>query len=220
MKSEKNWVVYLVSCADHSLYCGITNDVDKRIEQHNRGSGAKYTRSRRPVELLATSACISKSDALKLEHQIKKSPADRKLSFLKRAKDNINMKSTKTLHEISNELYSVVKNLQNLTASVGNIVAAIENMNGEKLSQPKAKRTKRGPIRKKVVMKNGVVEMIKRVPSTKIVYDLLKKSDRGMDIPAIMKATGYDQRKVYNVTYRLKKEGKVKPAERGVYKAL
>ena len=127
------------------------------------------------------------------------------------------MGSTKTFKQISNELYSVVKNLQELTVSVGNIVAAIENMNGDKNPQPK---TKRAPVRKKVVVKNGVVETIKRVPSTKVVYDLIKKSDRGMDIAAIMKATGYDQRKVYNVTYRLKKEGKVQHAERGVYRVL
>ena len=127
------------------------------------------------------------------------------------------MESTKTLQQISHELYSVVKNLQNLTASVGNIVAAIENMNGEKSPPPK---TKRSPVRKKVVMKNDVVESIKRIPSTKIVYDLLKKSSGGLDIAAMMKATGYDQRKVYNITYRLKKEGKIQSENRGVYRAL
>jgi putative endonuclease len=82
LAQEKNWVVYLVRCADDSLYCGISSDLEKRLECHNRGTGAKYTRSRRPVKLLAASTGMSKSDALKLEHRIKKTPAGRKLSVL------------------------------------------------------------------------------------------------------------------------------------------
>ena len=50
------WVVYLLRCSDDSLYCGVTNDLEKRIAAHNSGSGAKYTRSRRPVELVCCSA--------------------------------------------------------------------------------------------------------------------------------------------------------------------
>lgn len=80
MKPDKNWVVYLVRCADGSLYCGISSDLEKRLACHNRGIGAKYTRSRRPVRLLAASAGMSKSDALKLEYRIKQTPAGRKLS--------------------------------------------------------------------------------------------------------------------------------------------
>ncbi len=127
------------------------------------------------------------------------------------------MGNTQTLQKIHNELQTVDISLQQLAASVGNILAAIEKMNGEESPRPKAKRS---PVRKKVVVKNGVVEMIKRIPSTKIVYDMLRKSDRGMDIAALMQATGYDQRKVYNITFRLKKEGKIENAERGVYRAV
>lgn len=79
---EKNWVVYLVRCSDLSLYCGISSDLEKRLACHNQGTGAKYTRSRRPVKLLAASAGMSKSDALKLEYRIKRTPADKKLSVL------------------------------------------------------------------------------------------------------------------------------------------
>ena len=127
------------------------------------------------------------------------------------------MGNTQTLQKIRNELQTVDKSLQQLAASVGNILAAIEKMNGEESPRPKAKRS---PVRKKVVVKNGVVEMIKRIPSTKIVYDMLRKSDRGMDIAALMQATGYDRRKVYNVAFRLKKEGKIENAGRGVYRAV
>ena len=85
LKPEKKWVVYLVRCADHSLYCGISSDLEKRLECHNRGTGAKYTRSRRPVRLLAASTGMSKSDALKLEYRIKQTPAHKKLSALENA---------------------------------------------------------------------------------------------------------------------------------------
>ena len=80
--SDQNWVVYLVRCSDDSLYCGITTDPINRLKDHNEGKGAKYTRSRRPVELVAVSPEMKKSAALKLENRIKKLPANKKLSEL------------------------------------------------------------------------------------------------------------------------------------------
>ena len=79
-----DWKVYLVKCADNSLYCGITNDINGRIAKHNAGKGAKYTQSRLPVELMAASRELSKSDALTLEHYIKQQPAEEKIDELKR----------------------------------------------------------------------------------------------------------------------------------------
>lgn len=72
------WVVYLVRCSDSTLYCGVTNDLDSRVAAHNAGTGAKYTKSRRPVELVCASQKMSKSDAFKLEHRVKRLPAHRK----------------------------------------------------------------------------------------------------------------------------------------------
>lgn len=66
------WVCYLLKCADDTLYCGITNDLDKRITAHNAGEGAKYTRSRTPVKLVFSEACEDRSTASKRESQIKK----------------------------------------------------------------------------------------------------------------------------------------------------
>ena len=80
-----DWKVYLVKCADNSLYCGITNDITSRITKHNAGKGAKYTQSRLPVELMAASRELSKSDALTLEHYIKQQPAMEKIDVLKRS---------------------------------------------------------------------------------------------------------------------------------------
>lgn len=65
--------VYMVKCADASLYCGIALDVNARITQHNASKrGARYTKSRRPVALVYTEPCGSRSDALKREIAIKR----------------------------------------------------------------------------------------------------------------------------------------------------
>ncbi len=67
------WWVYLVRCADNSLYCGIAKDPEKRAKNHNQSSsGAAYTRARRPVELVWKEKAPSKSEALKREATIKK----------------------------------------------------------------------------------------------------------------------------------------------------
>lgn len=63
--------VYLVVCADHTLYTGYTTNVERRLAAHNAGTGAKYTRGRRPVVLVATWSFASKSEALRAERMIK-----------------------------------------------------------------------------------------------------------------------------------------------------
>ena len=82
--STNNWTVYLLRCSDNSLYCGISTDVDRRIATHNAGRGAKYTKSRRPVELVATSGEMTRGDALKLEYSIRKLPANKKIIELEK----------------------------------------------------------------------------------------------------------------------------------------
>ena len=82
MKDDNSWRVYLLRCADGSLYCGITNNVEARLASHNAGKGAKYTQSRLPVELAGVSREMPKSDALRLEYQIKQLPADKKIDAL------------------------------------------------------------------------------------------------------------------------------------------
>ncbi len=85
--NQKPWVVYLIKCSDGSLYCGITNDLHKRLEMHNSGKGAKYTKSRRPVGLIGIGPEMTKSDALKLEYRVKQAPAHRKKFELKRRRN-------------------------------------------------------------------------------------------------------------------------------------
>lgn len=76
-----NWVVYILRCFDDTFYTGITNNLDKRIEKHNKGTGAKYTRGRTPVSLVRAFACQTKGDALRLEHKIKKLSKEEKLNY-------------------------------------------------------------------------------------------------------------------------------------------
>lgn len=67
----KLWQVYLLECADGTYYCGISNDVPARISAHNAGTGARYTKGRAPVNMIACSPAMSRSDALKREHAVK-----------------------------------------------------------------------------------------------------------------------------------------------------
>jgi len=65
-----HWV-YVVECADGTFYTGYTTDPERRVAEHNAGEGAKYTRGRRPVELVYTEECASRSAALSREYEVK-----------------------------------------------------------------------------------------------------------------------------------------------------
>lgn len=71
-EQENRNYTYLVRCADGTLYCGWTNDLDKRIKAHNEGRGAKYTRSRRPVTLVYWEEFSTKTEAMQREAAVKK----------------------------------------------------------------------------------------------------------------------------------------------------
>ena len=67
----KQWFVYILKCADGSLYTGITTDVQRRVRQHDAGTGAKYTRMKRPVRLVYQEEQPDRSTASVREYQIK-----------------------------------------------------------------------------------------------------------------------------------------------------
>ena len=75
--------VYVLRCADGSLYCGYTNDVEKRFEKHKSGKGAKYTRSHLPLEVVYVEEFENNSDALKREHEIKSMTKSQKEKLLR-----------------------------------------------------------------------------------------------------------------------------------------
>lgn len=76
------WFVYILRCADGTLYTGITTDLARRVEEHNTGkAGARYTRSRRPVVLVYSEVVENRSEASKREHAIKKLPLVEKMKM-------------------------------------------------------------------------------------------------------------------------------------------
>lgn len=79
---EHIWHLYILRCRDGSLYTGITTDVEKRLETHQSGKGAKYTRGRGPLQLVYREKCGSHSDALKREFAIKALTREEKLELI------------------------------------------------------------------------------------------------------------------------------------------
>jgi predicted GIY-YIG superfamily endonuclease len=74
--------MYVVECSDHSLYTGITNNLNRRLTQHNAGKGAAYTAARRPVKLLATWIFMDRGTALKAEYAFKQYTRQKKLKLI------------------------------------------------------------------------------------------------------------------------------------------
>jgi putative endonuclease len=77
--------VYLLRCADDSLYCGWTTNIERRLVAHRSGTGSRYTRSRRPVELAAVIPVGDRSAALREEARIKRLPRPAKLELIEAA---------------------------------------------------------------------------------------------------------------------------------------
>ncbi len=74
MPDREDWHVYVVECADGTLYTGIARNVVARLEQHNQGAGARYTRGRLPVQLVHVETAADRGAALRREHEIKQLP--------------------------------------------------------------------------------------------------------------------------------------------------
>lgn len=83
--SMQSFYAYVVQCADGTLYTGWTTDLSKRIDVHNLGRGAKYTRVRRPVKLVASWSFESKNEAMRMEYQIKQLSKRKKQELIRNA---------------------------------------------------------------------------------------------------------------------------------------
>ena len=81
---EQKWKLYILLCGDGTLYTGITTDIQRRLEEHRSGKGAKYTRGRGPLELVYYEECADQSDALKRELEIKAMPREHKLKLIEK----------------------------------------------------------------------------------------------------------------------------------------
>jgi len=80
------YYVYILKCEDNTLYTGYTNNIEDRIQTHNSGKGAKYTRGRLPVELQYYEEFDNKGQALKREHEIKRLSRTDKVKLIKKGK--------------------------------------------------------------------------------------------------------------------------------------
>jgi len=79
------WHVYMLRCADRSLYTGVATDIDARVATHNAGKGAKYTSGRLPVKLVYHEAVADRGTALKREHAIKRMPVAAKRRLIRQS---------------------------------------------------------------------------------------------------------------------------------------
>ena len=82
----KGWIVYVLQCADGSLYTGITNDLARRLAAHRAGTASRYTRTHRPVRVVHRERADDRSAALRREAAIKRLPRAEKLILIRRAR--------------------------------------------------------------------------------------------------------------------------------------
>jgi len=79
---DQPWFVYIISCNDQTLYTGVTNNIEKRLFDHENGRGAKYTKGRGPLQLVYREKFLDRSSASQREYQIKKMSRLQKLSLI------------------------------------------------------------------------------------------------------------------------------------------
>lgn len=80
--NNSNWCVYVLKCRNNYLYIGLTNNIERRLKEHERGTGSKFVRSQRPFELVKAIPCESAKQARSLEHNLKKLKRSKKIEFL------------------------------------------------------------------------------------------------------------------------------------------
>jgi len=200
----------LIRCSDESLYCGITNTLKNRLIAHNSGRGAKYTRSRRPVELVAASSEMTKSDALKLEYRVKQVPASNKYFELTNEENKMTKKLKKDLQAVNKELNALVKKTESL-------LKAVDKLEKSKAAKkPKAKPTK-GKAVKKTHVKKATPKRAKPATAADTVLAIINRYKKGVGTAALMEKTGYNQKKIANLVFKLRKQGKIKSVAKGVY---
>jgi putative endonuclease len=90
MSDSNNWYLYVLECSDESLYTGVTTDLERRVHEHNNTKqGAKYTRSRRPVQLVASWSFPSQSESMQAEAAFKNLRRPQKVELLETTPDQL-----------------------------------------------------------------------------------------------------------------------------------
>ena len=214
---KRKWVVYLIRCSDESLYCGVTNNLKNRLAAHNSGKGAKYTRSRRPVELVGSSSEMTKSDALKLEYRVKQVSALEK-NF------ELTKEENKMPKNLLKDLRAVNKDLKTLSKKVEKMIVAVE-----KLKKPKVKAAKAKPEKKPVDKAKPLKKVAAKKPATKktgklsaadTILGIIKRHRKGIEVEVLKKKTGLSNQIIYNNVSKLRKQGKIKSERKGFYEKV
>lgn len=86
-KRREPWFLYILRCGDHSLYTGITNDIERRFKMHSQGKAARYTRSRQPLEIVYRETCKTRTEALIRECAVKTLTKTKKLALIEQVND-------------------------------------------------------------------------------------------------------------------------------------
>jgi putative endonuclease len=238
---NNDWIVYLIRCSDGSLYCGITNHIVKRLKAHNSGKGAKYTRTRRPVALEAVSHKMTKSDALKFEYHLKQVPARDKIHELTTQEAKMAADLKKQVQQVSKEVKALSKKVDKLVAAAGKTAkpkkaaakkaapkkAAAKKTVAKKASAKKAAAKKKvakkkAPAKKTAAKKTGAkkkapAKKAAKVTAADAILKVVNRTKKGINTADLMKKTGFDNKKVANIIFKLKKQGKIKNPEKGIY---
>jgi len=224
---NRAWVVYLIRCSDNSLYCGITNNLQKRLTEHDSGKGAKYTRSRRPVELVAAISKMSKSDALKFEYRVKQLPSGKKIIELIKRKEEATMDIKKELNKVSKEMQAITKKIEKLIVAADKPAKASKPGKKAAAKKPAVKKRVKTKAVKKASAKNAAAKKVAAekpaaekpdgLTAAAAVLGAIEKSGDCIDVAMLMKETGFNQKKINNLIYKLKKQGKIKSEKRGVF---
>ena len=178
--------------------------------EHNSDRDARYTKSRRPVELVGISPEMTKSEALKLEYRIKQLPGDKKIAELKR-KENEMAIFKKDLQALKKDVKALGRKMEKLIKEFDKSKKA--NVKKKVTAKTvKAKTTKRTPAKKALAKKRPV-----KLTATDQVLNILKGRKRGVNAATLVKKTGFDLKKVRNIIQRTYKQGKIKRVGKGIY---
>jgi predicted GIY-YIG superfamily endonuclease len=179
------------------------------LAAHNLGRGAKYTRSRRPVELVGSSSEMTKNDALKLEYRVKQVPASKKIFELIKGEDKMTMNLKKSLQAVNRDIKALAKKIDKMIVAVGKVEKT------KVARKPKAKVVKAKPIKKIAANKPAAKKRSQLTAAA--VFNIIKRYKKGVNTASLMKKTGFDQKKISNIVFKLKKQGKITSPGKGVY---
>ena len=207
MKTDKHYT-YIVRCSDGTLYTGYTNDLDKRVRDHNSGKGAKYTKTRIPVNLVYYEVYENKTDAMSREWHIKQdlSKTDKEL-LIKNASNSLTDSDAETTMNLNKNISVEWRN-----KSMADDKKIEATKTEEIKAAPVEKKTRgRKPAAKKVVAKKPSAKKPGRKPAKKLGKIIIEIDGQQIDIKALEKKAAKLGGDVYVVTNEKKifdKDGK------------